>query len=83
MFVLKLAQFPREKWLFEAEIVPVLSFCNETKTGTPPQKKHFFLLVMATQLREFVIYSQREVRDNVKTVHFSIDRIILGHLVEK
>ena len=36
VFVLKLAQFPRKKWLFEAEIVPVLSFCNETKTVTPP-----------------------------------------------
>ena len=35
VFVLKLAQFPHAKWLFEAEIVPVLSFRNETKTVTP------------------------------------------------
>ena len=41
VFVLKLAQFPRKKWLFEAEIVPVLSFCNETKTVTPPPPPPF------------------------------------------
>ena len=41
VFVLKLAQFPRKKWLFEAEIVPALSFCNETKTVTPPPPPPF------------------------------------------
>ena len=52
VFVLKLAQFPRKKWLFEADLVPVLSFCNETKTVTPPPPPHL-LLVIATSKNRF------------------------------
>ena len=51
VFVLKLAQFPHKKWLFEAEIVPVLSFCNETKTVTP--RPPHLLLVIATSKNRF------------------------------
>ena len=48
MFVLKLAPVLSRKMSFEAEIVPLLSFCDETKTFIP----FFylcFLLAMSTQ----------------------------------
>ena len=58
VFVLKLAQFFRSKWSFEAEIIPLLSFCYDimTRMSRPVSSDKWKALLNNRQ--NFLLYSK-------------------------
>ena len=72
MFVWNSSQSPSAKWPFEAKIVPLLLFCDETRTVTPFFTCVFHLLWLH---KKFII-----IRGKVEVVFFGYEWLEFPHL---